>query len=95
MLFTPNYAVSYKGQFYRGGEQFEIAEADAAEMSRHGTIQQAAEPPQKPPAEELPPEELPPDEAEEKMPVLEEPQEIAEPPQEPSRRGRGRRGAEQ
>lgn len=90
MLFTPNYAVSYKGQFYRGGEQFEIAEADAAEMSRHGTVQQAAEPPQKPPSEELPP-----DEAEEEMPVLEEPQETAEPPQEPSRRGRGRRGAEQ
>lgn len=87
MLFTPNYAVSYKGQFYRGGEQFEIAEADAAEMSRHGTVQQ---PPQEPPADELPP-----DEAELEMPVLEEPQEIAEPPQEPSKRGRGRKGAEQ
>lgn len=78
MLFTPNYAVSYKGRFYRGGEQFEIAEDDVAEMSRHGTVQQP-----------------PPEEPEQKMLVLEEPQEIAEPPQEPSKRGRGRKGAEQ
>lgn len=78
MLFTPNYAVSYKGRFYQAGEQFEIAENDAAEMSRHGTVQQ-----------------LPPEEPEQEMPVLEEPQEIAEPPQEASKRGRGRKGAEQ
>lgn len=71
MLFIPNYAVSYKGQFYRSGEQFEIAEADAAEMSRHGTVLE-------PPEVSEPPE----------MPVPEE----QEPP---SKRGRGRRGAEQ
>lgn len=56
MLFTPNYAVSYKGKFYQDGKPFNIAEADAVEMSKHGVVQ----PPQEPPAEEdLPPQEPP------------------------------------
>ncbi len=51
MLFTPNYAVSYKGSFYRAGEPFEIEPADAAEMGRHGVVQ----PPPEPPVDEVPP----------------------------------------
>ena len=56
MLFTPNYAVSYKGRFYRAGEQFEIAENDVVEMNKHGIIQPFEEQ-QEPPESELSPEE--------------------------------------
>ena len=62
MLFTPNYAVSYKGRFYQAGEQFEIAENDVAEMSRHGIVQ---------------------------------PFDEQEPPGQPKRAGRNRKGVEQ
>ncbi len=76
MLFTPNYAVSYKGRFYQAGEQFEIAENDVAEMSRHGIVQPFDE--QEPPENELPPEE-----------------DEQEPPGQPKRAGRNRKGVEQ
>lgn len=46
MLFTPNYPVSYKGKFYRSGQSFEIDQADASEMSRHGIVFPLQEPPE-------------------------------------------------
>lgn len=55
MLFTPNYTVSYKGEFYGPGVAFPIDPADREEMEKHGTVEvaEATEPPaQKPePAE--------------------------------------------
>ncbi len=39
MQFKPNYTVSYKGIFHPAGKIFDIEEADAAEMSKHGTVQ--------------------------------------------------------
>lgn len=41
MKFTPNYTVSYKGQFYPAGKPFEIDEKDADEMRRHGKTENA------------------------------------------------------
>ncbi len=40
MRFTPNYTVSYHGRFYRSGETFEINASDAAEMRKHGTVEE-------------------------------------------------------
>lgn len=37
--FTPDYNVMYHGQFYDGGETFEIDEADVEEMKKHGYIE--------------------------------------------------------
>lgn len=36
--FTPEYNVMYHGEFYDGGETFEIDEADVEEMKQHGYI---------------------------------------------------------
>ena len=38
--FKPNYTVSYKGVFHPAGKVFDIEEADAAEMSKHGSVQE-------------------------------------------------------
>lgn len=39
MKFTPNYTVSYKGAFHRACEVFEIEPEDAAEMKKHGKVE--------------------------------------------------------
>lgn len=41
MKFTPNYTVSYHGTFHVKGIPFDIADKDAAEMSRHGEVEYA------------------------------------------------------
>lgn len=38
MKFTPNYTVSYHGEFHKAGEPFEIEEKDINEMSVHGVV---------------------------------------------------------
>lgn len=40
MKFTPNYTVSYKGAFHRAGEVLEIEPEDAAEMRKHGKVEE-------------------------------------------------------
>lgn len=40
MKFTPNYTVSYKGAFHRAGEVFEIDSENAAEMRKHGKLEE-------------------------------------------------------
>jgi len=47
MKFTPDYTVSYRGQFYKAGETVEIDPADAKEMAKHGTVEKAREPPKR------------------------------------------------
>lgn len=38
MRFVPYYTVSYRGKFYRAGVEFEIDDADANFMRKHGVI---------------------------------------------------------
>lgn len=38
MRFVPYYTVSYHGKFYRAGVEFEIDDADANFMKKHGVI---------------------------------------------------------
>lgn len=42
MKFTPDYNVSYKGQFYPAGKPFEIDKKDVAEMQHHGKVESAS-----------------------------------------------------
>lgn len=41
---TPWYTLSYKGVFYKAGEAFTATGADREELSRHGSIEDLAEP---------------------------------------------------
>lgn len=38
MKFTPNYTVSYHGEFHRAGIPFDIEDKDVKEMSAHGVV---------------------------------------------------------
>lgn len=38
MRFTPNYTVSYHGEFHAAGKPFDIDAADEEEMKQHGTV---------------------------------------------------------
>lgn len=38
MKFTPNYNVSYHGEFHAAGIPFDIDEKDVIEMSAHGIV---------------------------------------------------------
>lgn len=38
MEFTPNYKVSYRGEFHDAGIPFDIDEKDVEEMSAHGMV---------------------------------------------------------
>ena len=38
MRFVPYYTVSYRGKFYSAGVEFEIDDADANFMRKHGVI---------------------------------------------------------
>lgn len=38
MKFTPNYTVSYHGEFHKAGIPFDIEDKDVKEMSPHGVI---------------------------------------------------------
>lgn len=54
MRFTPRYTVSYHGEFYYPGEEFDIEPADAEEMSEHGEVVDEPTPPTEEPAVEKP-----------------------------------------
>lgn len=51
MKFTPRYTVSYHGEFYYPGEEFDIDPADAEEMREHGEVVDEPTPPTEKPAE--------------------------------------------
>lgn len=53
MKFTPYYTVSYQGGFHPAGKPFDIDEKDAAEMQKHGLVEET-------PPEDSVPEETPP-----------------------------------
>ena len=38
MRFSPYYTVSYRGNFYRAGSEFEIADCDVDFMMKHGNV---------------------------------------------------------
>lgn len=39
MKLTPHYGVIYNGVYHEAGRPFEIAEKDAEEMRKHGTVE--------------------------------------------------------
>ena len=45
MKFIPNYRVCYGGKFYEAGHQFQIKDADADEMKKHGVVLDEPTPP--------------------------------------------------
>ena len=45
MKFIPNYRVCYGGKFYEAGHQFQIKDADADEMKKHGVVLDETTPP--------------------------------------------------
>ena len=45
MKFIPNYRVCYGGKFYEAGHQFQIKDADAEEMKKHGVVLDEPTPP--------------------------------------------------
>lgn len=36
--FVPYYTVTYRGEYHKGGQSFEIEDDDVEEMQQHGTI---------------------------------------------------------
>lgn len=84
MKFTPNYTVSYCGEFHKAGIPFEIEDKDVKEMSAHGVVSGAnAQNPETTP------------EPEEGTAVEETVTEQTEPEEEQPKRGRAKKDKEE
>lgn len=87
MKFTPNYTVSYHGEFHKAGIPFDIEDEDVKEMSVHGVVSGAKT--EKPKTQTEPEEEVAVEETVNEQPEPEEEPEETE--EEQPKRGKGKK----